>query len=245
MIKLLSDLSGIKLRKSHYSMLIKSHMRTYGTEYNFCEFYELSTQKHRLAIFCCFNGSVVGDIYENAKIPPACKREIAEFVAFKSPHSLELAKPLCLKQGFLGYKGVKRQFFLVKSGENCNGLNPNPNPEAVFQTAFSGADYGLWLTDTIRRKNRDILRLYSYQSAVLTLRFRQNGHAFICDLATPEADRGKGYAKELLLKTAHSLGQEGFKCYLTALPEICEFYRHLGFEPLGEDIFYSLQGDLK
>ena len=244
MIKLLTDLSEVSLRNSHYSMLLKSHIRAYGTEYSFCEFYELSTKKKKLALFCCFNGSMVGDIYEGVEIPSSCKREISEFVAFKSPCGIELASELCTRRGFEGYEKQKRDFFEVKAGDNADGLNPTPDLEAVFKTAFTDADYGLWLTDTVRRKNRDILRVYSYNSSVLTLKIGENGHAYICDLATPESDRGKGYARSLLEKVAYQMKSEGCKCYLTALPKASEYYKHIGLNLLGDDVFYY-KGDLK
>ena len=244
MIKLLTDLSEVSLRKSHYSMLLRSHMRAYGTEFNFCEFYELSTTKKKLALFCCFNGSMVGDIYQGVKITSACKREIAEFVAFKSPSGIELAKELCTRRGFAGYEKQKRAFFEVKAGDNADGLNQNPDLEAVFKTAFTDADYGLWLTDTVRRKNRGILRVYAYNSSVLTVKCRGKGYAYISDLATPEEDRGKGYAKALLEKVAHQLETEGYKCYLTALPEASEYYYHIGLKNLGNDIFYAMTKEI-
>lgn len=235
--------TDIRLRNSHYARIILSHMMTYGTEYDFCEFYELMKSGKRIGVFACLNGSMTADILDGASLSSGCIRESDEFIRFKSPYFAEMPPELYSKMGISEYQRIKRCFFKVTPGQDSSELNSEPYMETVFATAFNGKDehYGLWLTDTVRRRNKDITRVYSYHSSVLTVRCRSNGMAYITDVATPEADRGKGYARTLLGKTAFQMRNEGYECYLTADESTWDYYRSLGYEEIGNDIILKLK----
>lgn len=245
MIKLIEDAQNIKLsfRDSHYSRLILSHVETYGTQFDFCELFEIFTPRKRIGYIVCLNGAMVADILDGVKVPGACLREIKAFVAFKSPVSIEICSELCTKSGFKNYSKHNRTFFEVVKGEDSFDLDTAPKYDYVFSTAFdsSKASYGLWLTDTARRVNRGLSWLYSYESSVLTVRCLSKGWAYISDVATPESDRGKGYARSLLRKVAFELDSKGARSYLSATDETAGYYRSLCFDEISNDIFYKLK----
>lgn len=250
MIRRIENLSDVRLdlRDSHYSRTILSHMRAYGTDFDFCELYEIVSRDRTAGFIACYNSSLVADYVEGAKLTNGCLREMAEFIAFKSPSSAELPQKLCPKTGFRGYSRIKRTFFTVPYGDTSQGLSDEPNIDHVFNTVYgleSGGDYGLWLTDTIRRRNRAMLRLYSYNSSVLTVRFMINGQAYITDVATPPVDRGKGYAAELLKKASFALYKDNFKSYLCAKEPAVGYYKRLNFPELGIDYIFEKKERLK
>ncbi len=245
MIRLIENIDSIKLglRDSHYSRLILSHILTYGSQFDFCEIFEIATSKKRIGFIVCFNSSMVADVVGGVRVTNACLRELKEFIAFKSPASIEICPELCTKLGFRHYAKHHRTFFEVPKGDDSLGLNPAPDYDRVFSTVFDSSkeSYGLWLTDTVRRVNRSLSRVYSYESSVLTVRCMSKGQAYITDVATPESDRGKGYASKLMQKTAFELDKEGLKAYLAATDETAGFYRSLYFPETGNDYIYKLK----
>lgn len=233
----------VKLRSSHYSRIILSHMQTYGTDYDFCEFYELKQRGKRVAVFSCFNGSLIGDIVEGAAVSRASFREVTEFVRFKSPYYAELPFELAGKNSIKGYQKVKRCFYEVPAADNSDGIEVCADIEKVFKTAFSEkeANYGLWLTDTVRRSNMDLLRVYGYRSSVLTVRCRSSQMAYISDVATPLEERGKGYAAKLLGGVAAIMQSEGYTSYLCADESSWGYYEHLGYKQIFSDHIYKIK----
>lgn len=245
MIRLIENINRVKLnlRDSHYSRLILSHIQTYGTEFDFCEVFEIATSKKRIGFIVCFNGAMVADVISGARVTNACLRELKEFIAFKSPVTIEICPELCTKLGFRHYTKCHRTFFEVSKGDDSLGLDLSPDYDKVFSTAFDSSkeSYGLWLTDTVRRINRSLSRVYAYESSVLTVRCMSRGQAYITDVATPEIDRGKGYARKLLLKVSYELDKEGLKSYLAATDDTAGFYRSLCFIETGNDYIYKLK----
>ncbi len=234
MIKLLDNYDCSGLRQSHYSGLIRAHFETYGAGYDFCRFYGISYRKPVGAV-CVFNGSAVADFCSESKLRDA-RRELSEFIEFVSPESIELPPELVPRQGFSGYTGVMRTFFEISPAETSEGIFAPP-PEAVFNTALreSGANYGLWLTDTMKRVNSRRSALYGYESSVLTVRFSDSGNAYITDVRTPPEDRGKGYARRLLGAAAKILADSGMSAYLSAREEAAGYYRHIGCKEIASD----------
>ena len=237
MIKLLEQYNGDGLRDSHYSRLLRAHLAAYGTGYDFCRFYEI-TYRRRAGIICIFNGAMTADFCEGAKPTSSMRRELAEFIDFQQPYSVELPHEIALRQGFSGYTGIERRFFEIPPSDSADGLT-DPDPETAFAALGLPADsYPTWLTDTLRRVNHGYSELIGYKSSVLTVRFKADGLSYITDLATPEEDRGKGYARELLGKASKSLSDRGFTAYLAARPKLFGFYRGLGCPEVGEDKVY-------
>lgn len=242
MIRLLEDFDGSGLRESHYSEAILSHLNAYGAGFDFCRFYEVSAKK-RVGIIAVFNGSMIADFVPEVKLSRAVNREIAEFADFQSPYSIELPRELIQIQGFSGYSARERVFFDVPPAQSCEGITV-PDPEAVFKTVYSdGGDYGLWLTDTMRRLNAGQSRLYAYETSVLTVRFLRGGSAYITDVATPPEDRGKGYARMLLGGVSGLLAAEGFSAYLAAPPDSVGYYRRLGYSEFASDRIFVKNKD--
>lgn len=236
MIKLLEEYDGGGLRDSHYSRIIRAHLEAYGTGFDFCRFYEISYRK-RAGIICLFNGSMTAELCEGAKPGSIMKHEISELVDFQKPYSVELPHELA-GRGFSRYIGTERRFFEIPSADSADGLI-SPEPDEVFSALGLPKDsYPIWLTDTLRRVNHGYSELLGYRSSVLTVRFKSEGLAFITDLATPVADRGKGYARELLGISAKKLANGGYTAYLAAMPELWEFYRSLGCREVGADKVY-------
>lgn len=239
MIKLLETYNGADLRDSHYSRVIRAHLAAYGTEYDFCRFYEIVSRK-RIGVIAVFNSAVAVDHVHGAKVPREAKRELAEFIDFQQPLSVEMPNEFIPRQGFSGYVSYERTFFRVPPAESFVGIT-EPDPEAVFNTVFGEAgDYGLWLTDTVRRINSSQSRLYGYESSVLTVRFAIDGKAYITDVATPTDDRGKGYARALLGGVSKLLAGEGQTAYLAAFPHVAGFYRSLGYPEIVSDRVFNL-----
>lgn len=216
-------------------------MQTYGAVYDFCEFYELKQRGKRTAVFSCFNGSIAGDILEGADISKTALREVKEFIRFKSPYCAELPAELVGKGGINGYQKVKRCFYEVSAGDNSEGIEVCSDMERCFKTAFpeNVASYGLWLTDTVRRTNMDISRVYGYKSSVLTVRCRSSQMAYIADVATPAADRCKGYASKLLSGVANIMKIEGYTAYLCADESSWGYYERLGCKQIFTDYIYK------
>lgn len=239
MIRLLEQFDGSGLRDSHYSNLIRSHLCAYGTEYDFCCFYEIFYRR-RVGIISVFNGAAAADFLEGAKPTPEMKREISEFIDFRRPYSAEIPSELCLRRGYPGYSRCDRAFFLVPPAESSEGVT-TPEPEYVFNTVFGGAgDYGLWLTDTLRRVNKGSSFLFGYESSVLTVRFTLGGRAYITDVATPPEDRGKGYAGKLLGGVSKLLKDRGFNSYLCAAGDTAGYYRSMNYPEAGRDRIFIL-----
>lgn len=248
MIKRIENIENtpVELRQSHYSRIILSHIQTYGTEYDFCELYELRQKGKRAAVFVSFNGSLTADILEGASLGGVSLRETSEFVRFKSPYTVELPEDMTGKTGISGYQRSKRYFYEIPAWNSADGIEIDPDAETVYATAFSGKEssYGLWLTDTVRRKNKDLLRLYSYKSSVLTVKCRSGGMAYIADVATSEADRGKGYARALLGGVAKLMADEGYTSYLAADDLTKGYYDSLGYKLIGTDNIYKIKDSI-
>lgn len=238
MIKFLEHYDGADLRESHYSRLIRAHLASYGTEYDFCRFYEISYRR-RVGIICVFNGAVTADFCDGATPNSSARRELAEFVDFQRPYSVELPHELVTRQGFSGCAGIERRFYEIPPFDTSDGLI-NPAPEDVFAALedLPEDSYPTWLTDTLRRVNHGYSELFGYRSSVLTVRFKADGLAYITDLATPLSDRGKGYARELLGRASKKLADSGCTAYLAARPKLFEFYRKLGCLEVGVDKVY-------
>lgn len=231
------------LRSSHYSRTILSNMMCYGADYDFCEFYELIKSGKRAGVICCLNGSMTADVLEGASVSSCCIREISEFLRFKYPYSAQMPQEMLSKTGMSEYQKQKRYFFYVPPDGDSSGIDINPDPEYVFKTAFDGQNesYGIWLTDTLRRRNMDLTRLYGYNGSVLTVRFRIGEMAYISEVATPLSERGKGYARKLLGMTAFEMQKEGYNCYLCADEHSSGYYRKLGYEEIGSDYTLKLK----
>ena len=242
MIRILENYNGGDLRESHYSSVIRAHLAAYGTGYDFCRFYEIC-HRRRIGVISVFNSAVTADFTGSGKITHEVKREIAEFIDFQLPLSIEMPHEFLLRQGFSGYASCERAFFTVPPAASAVGIF-EPEPENVFKTVYGeNGDYGLWLTDTMRRVNNGLSRLYGYESAVLTVRFTVGGRAYITDVATQEGDRGKGYARTLLGGVAKLLSDEGLSSYLTARSETSGYYRSLGYPETGADRVFDLKGE--
>ena len=240
------DNAKLLLRDSHYSRIILSHILTYGTEYDFCEFYELLKGNKRVGIFASMNSSLTVDLLDDAHSSSGCIRETAEFIRFKYPMYVEMPEVLVPRRGLSEYRKEKRYFFSVLEADEAleDGELLREIPyEKAFETAYAGQDvnYGLWLTDTVRRVNRGIVRIFGYRSAVLTVKCQSNGRAYLADIATPEVDRGKGYASTLIKLVSQELKKEGIESYLASDESMRDFYLRLGCTELGEDYILKLK----
>ena len=238
MIRWLEHYDGGGLRDSHYSRLIRAHLAAYGTEFDFCRFYEISYRR-RAGIICVFNGAMTADFSDGVTPSSSARRELAEFVDFQRPYSVELPHELVPRQGFSGYAGVERRFYEIPPSDTSDGLI-EPAPEDVFAAIgdLPADSYPSWLTDTLRRVNRGHSELLGYRSSVLTVRFKADGLAYITDLATPPDDRGKGFARELLGRASRKLADGGRTAYLAARAELFGFYCKLGCPEVGADKVY-------
>ncbi|MCD8006479.1 MAG: GNAT family N-acetyltransferase [Oscillospiraceae bacterium] len=240
------DNAKLLLRDSHYSRIILSHILAYGTEFDFCEFYELLKGNKRIGIFASMNSLLTVDLLDDARSSSGCIRETEEFIRFKYPMIVEMPEVLIPRRGLSEYRKEKRYFFSVPASEGVleeKELLRELPYESVFETAFAGQDanYGLWLTDTVRRVNRGIVRIYGYRSAVLTVKCQSYGRAYLADIATPEEDRGKGYASTLIRLVSQELKKEGIECYLASDESMRDFYLRLGCTELGEDYILKLK----
>lgn len=237
MIRLLEGFDGGELRDSHYSATILSHLSAYGTKFGFCRFYEIFRRK-RVGIICVFNGTVTADFCEGARVTSEVRRELCEFVDFQSPNVVEIPKELAPRRGFSGYDVTRRRFYKIPTGEDSEDIT-EPEPAQVYEVLGAPKEgYGLWLTDVMRRKNRSQLWFCGYESAVLCVRFSVGGKAYVTDLATPECDRKKGYARVLLGKTSRLFADRGAAVYAAAKQDLYGFYEALGCECAGEDIVF-------
>lgn len=240
MIRLLEEFDGrlAELRDSHCSRTILSHLDAYGTKFDFCRFYEIFRRK-RVGIICVFNGTATADFCEGARVTPEVRRELSEFVEFQSPNVLEVPAELVPRRGFSGYDGKRRRFYEIPAGEDSEGIT-EPEPARVYEVLGAPQEgYGLWLTDVMRRKNRSQLWLCGYESSVLCVRFSVEGKAYVTDLATPECDRKKGYARALLGKTSRLFADRGDTVYAAAEQALYGFYEKIGCECVGEDIIFT------
>ncbi len=236
------DIKPLALRESHYSRTILSHLRAYGTEFDFCELYEIYT-KSTAGYIVFHNSAMVADFTDKSLITAAVKREVAEFISFKCPSTIELPRELITRTGlYHGYTRHKRTFFDVPIGRSAVHLLDTVDYDHVYNTVYGNersTEFGLWLTDTVRRRNRGQLRLYGYKSSVLTVRFMIGGYAYITDVATPPSDRKKGQARTLLAEASFALYMENCKCYLTAKEKTADYYKKLGYPEKGTDYIYE------
>lgn len=240
MIRLLEEFDdgSAGLRNSHYSRTILSHAAAYGTEFDFCRFYEMFRRK-RVGMISVFNGTAAAELCEGVRVTAAVRRELCEFIDFMQPNVLEIPQELAPRRGLSGYESIRRRFYEIPAGEDAQDLKEPPPSEVYEVLGAPQESYPLWLTDVMRRKNRSQLWFFGIESAVLCVRFALDGRAYVTDLATPEADRGNGYARVLLGKVARHYADKEYTLYAGVKAELWSFYDGIGCNCIGEDIVFT------
>ena len=146
-----------------------------------------------------------------------------------------------------GFKASRRTLFRVKKGVtdiSFGDVTVNSRiPECydILRECFENmCEFENWYVDISHRIRHKTAELYLCGSTTVTKAFDTDGFAFLSHIATAENERGKGAARRLLYCIADKLESEGKSGYLFALDHRKSFYENIGFEAVGEDIFYEM-----
>lgn len=236
MIKQIFDGIPERVDESYYGRKITAAYLAYGSGYDFCRFYSSDSG----GIVHIYNASMVisGNVDKN---------DIETLVQITMPVNIEMKskEPLQLSND---YSRTHRTLFHTISGKTdikFKDVNINGFTEKCFSILAESFEniggYDGWYVDISHRIRHGIAELYLYDSTTITKAFDINGYVFLSHIATAASERGKGTARRLLYCLAEKFGGEGKNAYLFAQDHRSSFYKSIGFEAVGEDIFYTNQ----
>ncbi|MCM1024603.1 MAG: GNAT family N-acetyltransferase [Prevotella sp.] len=238
MIKQIFDGIPELVTDSYYGRKILATFSAYGGKYDFCRFYSCGSYGGVIHIY---NTNMVID----GNINP---EELKMFIDMTKPVAIEVKSDVAL-QLCSAYDLKHRTLFHVKSGKNdvdFERVKVNCCTDRCFEILNESFDnmlsYDDWYVDISHRIRHGVSKLYLYDSTTITQQFNINGFIFLSHIATAKSQRGRGTARSLLRLLGAEAEKRGENAYLFALDRRRSFYETIGFEPVGEDILYELEG---
>lgn len=234
MIRLLrkgEKLNVDKLPKNHFGMRILGNYISYGTDYDFCRFYDYGGGYCSL-----FNSALI-----ISGVEPANDIELMSFIAGLGAKSIEIDPTVCKKSPH-GYNALKRRRFLLNSnGEKLTGIDDNPRLDDVYEIirdAFSIYDYETWLADTSHRVRHGVSKVFLYEGhTTATVHYDLGGLAYVGLLCTKPEFRGQGHARKLLYSLADIYSDR--EIFLWTLEHRWSFYESCGFDIAETGVIYD------
>lgn len=225
------------LVRTYYGRKLTAYLEAYGTQYDFCRFYQLVYDDAVKGYMFQINATLV--VCAEEEIPTD---ELEQYILMNLPFRVE-APSFILKniEHLDGYHKLKRTKFEFSEHipENfCEDeLEDNPKLDDAYDIITEGfpnmKNYGMWITENSHRIRRGISRIYLYKKCTTaTVIYDIDGHVLIGQVATRESARGNGYARELLYWLGHKLRMQGKKISLFALDYRESFYREIGFNEI-------------
>lgn len=232
----------------HYGRKMLSNLAAYGTEYDFCRFFVLSS--HGMTAWLMLQNSTLlvsssDDFSEDAD----AAEEFAIFVAMHAPFRVEGCQSLLCGLSLREYQQLPRSVFqlmpapvspIFRPGE----INRDPKLDDVYMILSEGFPnliaYDMWLTDTSHMVRRGLRHCYTYFNVTAaTAIYDYENHVLIGQVATRRAARGKGYARDFLHWIANDLTERGKVGILYALDIRKSFYEEIGFRLIESEIVWE------
>lgn len=220
---------------SHYGRKLKSLFRAYGTNYDFCKFYQ--SDNDFIGIYnqnMIYTGNGINNLVE-FKI----------FVDINSPDEIEVPEKLSKTKNFDGYRKINRAYYEFAHGSYQENMDVDENPrlDDVFDIVKEGFDvkdnYREWMTDISHRVRHGVSKCYIWNNTTATCHFIENNVAFFGQISTKQSERGKGNARQLLYYLQDKFAKQGITCALYAQQHRWSFYDSLGFKAIYTDNYYK------
>lgn len=237
------------LKSNCFSRRIRANFYSYGTEYNFCQFYLLEDNGMR-AVINIFNSSMVIADFKNIKLNENDIEELSSFIFLNSPSTVEIPMEYCSSMEKIidsGYRGINRVDFKFIKGSYPLDMNVKINSKLddiymILKDSFPAIEnsYGLWLTDMSHRIRRNISTIFLMNDhTTATVHYNIDNVVYVGLVATDEVSRGKGHARALLYYMYDYYTAKGCEIHLFARSHRVEFYKHIGFIPVSEHIIFE------
>ena len=231
MIKQITDISLLRLSDSYYGGKIAAYAEAYGLNYDFCRFYRLK------------NGTLMIN-NSNCVIDgrPPVNEELRFFIKMNGISAVE--SPLDIRIG--GYSRHMRTVFEIKPcGGNINGndIRRNSGFEEIYSVlngSFGDIPHDLWYSDISHRVRHGVSETFLYRKTAAVLDFVHCGYGWLSNIATLPEYRNCGSCRKLLTYIAENLSERNIIGRLMAYDDKVPFYSRLGFEPVGKDIYLTL-----
>lgn len=239
MVKLIKDTDLLELdvlHRDYYGRKILSYYISYGTKYDFCRFFEISTDTDK-GYMVQFNSVMIISAF--SEMP---SEELVTFIEMNKPFRVEapwiVLEHLC---DIHGYKMLKRTKFEFTDhrpeGFDESELTETPSLDEIYDILHEGfptlVGHGLWITEHSHKIRHGLSKIYLYNKCTTaTVIYDVDDHVLIGQVATRTEARGKGYARELLYWIGHTLSLNGKTVSLFALDYRESFYREIGFKPV-------------
>ena len=244
MIRQLNDdrtVNKALLSVCHYGRKMLTCLAAYGTQYDFCRFFELESGG-RHAWMMLQNSTLIVSAVDDFFHDRTAHEELAMFVSMHRPFRVEGCQTLVSRILPEGYMPLRRSVFRLVPGALSEGFDPslvneNPRLDDVYSILTEGfpnlTEYGMWLTDTSHMVRRGLRRCYTYGNmTAATAVYDYENRVLIGQVATRAAYRGQGYARDLLRYLAAKMEEEGKVAILYVLDLRASFYSELGFHLL-------------
>lgn len=245
MIKLLTDEKDIDrelLMKTLSGRKMLSYLKAYGTEYDFCRFYEIKGDKGKGFMFL-INSTLI--ICSDDELEVSAELEM--FIEMNLPFRVEGSQKIIRHiMGSGHYQTLNRTVFELIPDSKTHAFSEeyvdfNPKLPEVYKILSEGfpniADFSLWYTDTSHRCRHGISRVFTYRGCTTaSVAFDIENVVLVAQVATSIQARGSGYAREFLRWLAEFLNNLGKKAYLLALDIRESFYREIGFREVEKEI---------
>lgn len=255
MIRLLTDEKNFDrelLLKTISGKKMLSYLKAYGTEYDFCRFYEISNESGKGFMFI-INSTLIICSDENM----TADEELSLFVEMNLPFRIEGSQNVLLGLKNMNserYQSLNRTVFELLSNNvpmnQCEEfVDFDPKLTDVYKILSEGfpniTDFELWYTDTSHRCRHGISRVFTYKNCTTaSVMFDIDNDILIGQVATKAASRGSGYARDFLRWMAGFLNKLGKRAYLLALDVRVSFYQEIGFREVEKE-FVLERTDIK
>lgn len=245
MIKLLTDEKDLDrelLLKTLSGKKMLSYAKAYGLGYDFCRFYEISSENSRGFMFI-INSTLIICADDNLEVD----EELKMFVEMNLPFRIEGAQKILNGLRDSGhYQVLNRTVFELVPDESTVKFNEqfvdfNPKLTDVYKILSEGfpniADFSLWYTDTSHRCRHGVSRVFAYKGCTTaSVAFDIENEVLVAQVATKISSRGSGYAREFLKWLAEFFNNLGKRAFLLALDVRVSYYQEIGFKEIEKEI---------
>ncbi len=236
------------LAACHYGRKMLSNLAAYGTDYDFCRFFAL-TSGSRTAWLMLQNSTLLVSTQEDFSEDTAAAEELSVFVQMHQPFRVEGSGSLLKNLRLNGYQTLPRYVFRLMPAPvsplfEDEEVNRDPKLDDVYTILSEGfpniITYDMWLTDTSHMVRRGLRHCYTYFNVTAaTAIYDYENHVLIGQVATKRAARGKGYARDFLHWIANDLRARGKDGILYALDIRKSFYEEIGFQLLESEFVWE------
>ena len=110
----------------------------------------------------------------------------------------------------------------------------------IVRAAFGVSEFDLWYADMSHRIRHGVSRAFMCDNvSCACIDFVYGGYGYISQVAVSPEHRGNGYGRKITHMVSGELAGMGAVSRLWAYDDVYDFYRRLGFEPVGYDNIYK------